>query len=399
MKRVALSLMWLASLPAQAVDWSGLIDVRAVAANSTRIRTDDRLCKLRGGSGLSLGQAILRGDAELADTVSAVVIASAAGDRAHAADINEAWLRWNPVPDGPWKLSVRAGAFFPEMSLENNGIGWTPTRTISASAINSWIGEELRTVGVEATLLRRGRPLGSPHDFAITGGLFRDNDPIGTLLTWRGWGIGDRITSLHEPLMLADLPVYRPDGKIARQTRSIHLFRELDGRLGYQVSVRYGYEGWLSLSAMHYDNRTDPQIVIDGQYGWRTRFDHVSAALQLGGWEWLAQAMNGTTMMGRNAAAVDFRAAYLMASHALGAGQMSARYDLFSARDIDRLPQDPNGEHGAAAALAYSYPLAQGWTLVGEALAVRSKRQARLQIGEQPQQTERSLSVSLRWRF
>lgn len=399
MKRVAFSLLLLASLPAWAVDWSGLIDLRAVAAHSTRSWTDEGLGKLRSDSGLSLGQAVLRGDAELAETVSGVLIATAADDRAHMADVSEAWLRWSPVPDGPWRLNVRAGAFFPEMSLENNGVGWTPTRTVSASAINSWIGEELRTVGVEASLLRRGRPLGSPHDFGITAGLFRDNDPIGTLLTWRGWGIGDRITSLHEPLILADLPVYRPTGNIPKQTRSIHLFRELDGRIGYQVSARYGYEGWLSLGAMHYDNRTNPQLVIDGQYGWRTHFDHVSASLLLGGWEWLAQAMRGNTMMGRNSATIDFHAGYLMASHALGAGKMSVRYDLFSTRDIDRFPVDPNGEHGSAVAVAYSHPLAAGWTLVGEALAVRSNRQARLLLGEQQRQTESSLTASLRWRF
>ena len=47
---------------------------------------------------------------------------------------------------------MKAGAFFPTISLENDDIGWTSPYTLSASAINTWIGEELRTIGTEGTL-------------------------------------------------------------------------------------------------------------------------------------------------------------------------------------------------------------------------------------------------------
>lgn len=388
--------------PALARDWSGLIDARLVRASAERSWTDGGLGKLRydaANDGLRLGQAVLRGDADVADTVSAVLIVQAADDRPHALDITEAWLRWNPLPTGPWKASVRAGTFFPALSLENDGVGWTTTRTISSSAINSWIGEELRNQGVELTLLRRGRAVESLHDIGVSATLLRANDPIGTLLTWRGWGVGDRISGLHEALPLADLPVYRADGMIPKQTRAIHPFRELDGRIGYQFGAHYGYAGMLTVDVVHYDNRANPLTVVDGQYSWRTRFDHVAASARWGQWTFLLQAMDGSTLMGAHAAAVKLDAAYVMASHALGRGQLSLRVDRFVTRDIDVFPSDPNGEHGRAVALAYAYPLAESWSLIAEALDVASTRAARTLAGEAPRQRERSLTTALRWRF
>ncbi len=391
-----------ASFPSSAIELSGTLDLRAVSASSARSWTGAGLGKLRydaHNDGVRLGQAILRADLDLADTVSATLIADANDQRSALVDLTEAWLRWNPVPSGPWKASLRAGAFFPAMSLENDGPGWTPTRTASTSAINSWIGEELRTVGIEASFLRRGRPLGSPHDIGFTLALHKANDPIGTLLTWRGWSISDRISGLREPLLLADLPVYRPDGPLRLQTRSMHMAREIDGRLGYQASVHYAYSGWLELNAMHYDNRADPLIVHDGQYAWRTRFNHLGARARHGHWEWMMQAMQGYTAMGRPGAAIDFRAAYLMATRRIGQHSVSLRFDRFDTRENDLIPTDPNGEQGRALALAYVHQLAPSWSVVAEAVSVHSTRPARLLIGQAPRQRENSLTTALRWRF
>ena len=53
--------------------------------------------------------------------------------------------------------SVKAGAFFPTISLENDDLGWTSPYTLTPSAINSWIGEELRTIGSEGIAALRHR--------------------------------------------------------------------------------------------------------------------------------------------------------------------------------------------------------------------------------------------------
>ena len=57
----------------------------------------------------------------------------------------------------PVSWSVKAGAFFPTISLENDDLGWTSPYTLTPSAINSWIGEELRTIGSEAHAALRHR--------------------------------------------------------------------------------------------------------------------------------------------------------------------------------------------------------------------------------------------------
>lgn len=292
--------------------------------------------------------------------------------------------------------------FFPPTSVEIDyeGIGWTPKRTISSAAINSWIGEELRTKGFEWSTLRLGRYADATYDVGLLAAVFTGNDPTGTLLAWRGWSISDRIAGHSEALQLADLPVYRPDGAIPRQSRTIHPFREIDGRPGYYVGMRLNRQQDLVLTALHYDNRADPRIVKSGQYAWRTRFDHVSALWRPApDWEILMQAMHGDTLMGANAVALDFRSWYLLASHPAGAGVLSVRFDRFSTSGHDILPADRNDETGYALALAYSMPLSDTFTLLLESLAVQSQRSSRQLIGEPIQQTGRTLMASLRWSF
>ena len=90
------------------------------------------------------------------------------------------------------------------VSLENDGVAWSPTRTLTASALNSWIGEEVRVTGLEASL-----ELFLPTaDLALTGAVFGGNDPCGSLLAWRGWAVGDRQTGRTDRLPLAPLPVF-----------------------------------------------------------------------------------------------------------------------------------------------------------------------------------------------
>ncbi|HEY5799815.1 MAG TPA: hypothetical protein VIT92_06325, partial [Burkholderiaceae bacterium] len=301
---------------------------------------------------------------------------------------------WSPVPEGPWRLRVRAGAFFPAMSLENEGLGWTPTRMISTSAINSWIGEELRIKGVEVNLARPGRVAGSEHDFGVTATVFGGNDPAGTLIAWRGWGVGDRITGLSETVRLPDLPVYRPDGPINKQTRDMRVFRELDGRAGYMLAANYGYAGVFEASAQHYDNRGDPWIVKQGQYSWTTRFNHVAARWRPGRtWDVSVQAMEGSTVMGRNAANVAYRAWYGLVSHPVLSGELALRYDRFRTRGRDVIPQDNNDEDGHAVALAYDYPLGEKVRVVAEVLRVESAR------GLAARQRNESVTVALRWQY
>lgn len=391
--------------PVLAAEWRGLLDLRAVDSDAARSFLDRGLGKSRydaASPAISIGQAVIHGEFDLADTVSASVELSGDDRHHNIVDVREAWMAWNPLPSGAWKTRVKAGSFFPPTSVEidYDGIGWTPKRTLSSAAINSWIGEELRTNGVEWSTRRLGRYANAPYDLGFVAAVFTGNDPAGTLLAWRGWSISDRIAGRNEALQLADLPVYRPDGAIPRQARTIHPFREIDGRPGYYAGINLAAGPNLELAALHYDNRANPLAVQHGQYGWRTRFDHVSAVWRPApGWDVLMQAMRGDTLMGANGVALDFRSWYALASHPVGAGGLTLRYDHFSTNGHDVLPDDPNDETGYAIALAYHMPLSDTLSLMLESLVVRSERPSRGLIAEQGRQTERSLTAALRWRF
>ena len=62
-------------------------------------------------------------------------------------DALETYLRYDDAGAHDLSWSVKAGAFFPTISLENDDIGWASPYTLTPSAINSWIGDEMRTIG------------------------------------------------------------------------------------------------------------------------------------------------------------------------------------------------------------------------------------------------------------
>src|SRR5207344_2211485 len=104
-----------------------------------------------------------------------------------------------------WLWSVKLGAFFPPISLENESTGWTSPWTLTPSAIDSWVGEELRTIGAEFHFEHRGRT----GTFEGGAAAFASNDPAGELLATRGWSRGDPASgwnsSLREPDVFAPL--------------------------------------------------------------------------------------------------------------------------------------------------------------------------------------------------
>src|SRR6185503_17136168 len=123
--------------------------------------------------------------------------------------------------------SVKTGAFFPSISLENDDIGWTSPYTLTPSAINSWIGEEIRTLGTEASLRWNAGDLGT---LTATGALICCNDEAGILMAERGWGMDDRPTGLFERVRMPDAT-----GRILHRPNPFYsgMFDEIDNRLGW----------------------------------------------------------------------------------------------------------------------------------------------------------------------
>ncbi len=355
--------------------------------------------------GLRLGQAVLDLRAELADSVEGRVWANAYTDRAGSlTELGEAWLLWRPVPDGAWRWRGKLGAFFPELSLENHDSGWTPHYLPSSSAINTWVGEELRTLGGELQLERDGRHAASRHDWRFTVAAFRWNDPAGSLLAWRGWSVGERVTGLRESLPLPqDAGLFGADGVWSRQQPAVEPFHEIDHRSGWYAGLRHRYDRRLSVEWLRYDNRGDPERLRDHQYAWRTRFDHLAFSWQRGDWTLLGQLMDGDTRMGfvarRKLVDVHYRAAYLLLSRQLGSQRLHLRLDRFRLRDRDMVAADPNHETGHALALGWDWQWRPDTRLALEWLQQDSTRPLRELAGVPVDRRERQLTALWRWQF
>ena len=412
-------LLFLAVAPAQAQaegSVSALLDLRVLATNADRSWLAGGLDKLRfdaGTDGLRLGAALVDGRARFTPTLSGHVTLAAYDDLGAAIHATEAYLQFAPVPASALRFQARLGAFYPPVSLENSGVGWTSPYTVSFSAIDSWLGEELRTVGAEVQLADMGAFRGSANDFSLTAAAFRFNDPAGAILAWRGWALHDRQTGLFEQLPLAPLPVFLPGGEYYPvQGQYDEPFLELDGRDGWYGAAEWKRLDRSRLRFLHYDNRGDPTVVVGGQWVWRTRFDHLGWQLRLGPhFEVLAQALRGDTRMdGYEGPLVDnrFWALYGLASYARGAQRATLRYDRFGVTDEDSTASDPNAEQGFACTAAYFYtpsPERLGWLAAGglrfgaELLVVDSRRPARELLGESPHRRETSFQLSAQWRY
>ena len=330
--------------------------------------------------------------------LSGLVSVVAQHDQDKAIDVSEAYLRWRPLPLGGVRMTVRAGIFYPPVSLEHGGGEWPVVETVTPSAINSWIGEEVKVGGVETTF----STMIGEHRLSLTGAAFELNDTAGTLLTFRGWSLHDEKATLFG---FQPLPVMNAfmRGAQAHETRPMI---DLDHRVGWYAKAVWAPPGPFQVQYFHYDNRGDPQAFDAGmQWGWRTRFDHVGATLDLGTRTRLtAQAIDGTTMMGYPGAGkvrwidMRYRSAFLLATRQSARGSISGRIEAFSTRNHGSAVVSEDDETGWAATAAMRWPVMRHATVLGEALHIHSRSDAFVREGESPRQDQNILRLTLRLR-
>jgi hypothetical protein len=409
----ALALALVGGPPAGAVEHrlEALLSLRGLATDVERSFLDGGLGKGRfdeGDEAVDLGAAIVDYRAQLLPALAVRAVASAYDSVDHPVDLNELYLEVRPVPRSAWRLQGRLGAFHAPFSLENTDVGWTTPYTVSSSAVNTWLGEELRTLGAEVQATRQGRLAGSPHDLGVVAGAFQGNDPAGALVSWRGWALHDRQTRLFERLPLAPLPALAPGGSFNPPQEAFEEpFREIDNRTGFYVGGQWDWADRSRVRLSRYDNNGDPTVVEDGQWAWDTRFDQAGWHLRLPrGWDVVVQALAGTTeMVGFEGPLVyaHYRARFLLVSHAWGRQRASVRFDDFLVDDQDAIPDDPNDEDGHAWTAAWFLAGERGaqgaWRVGVEALRVSSERAARALVGDPVRRDEDLLQVVAEWRF
>jgi hypothetical protein len=364
---------------AQQIGANALVDFGAVLPSNQRSFADGGLGKLEYGFGgqtsLATGQALVDVRAVPTDSLGAFATVRGAPGQHAPLDVLDAYLRYQPVSNASWLWSMKGGAFFPPISLENEGIGWTSPWTITSSAINSWVGDELRTIGGENDVEWRY----ATGALGLTGAVFGDNSPAGALLADRGWAFDSRPTGLFgEPRLPNALAAELGAPTPLREEP----FKQIGGNPGWYAGGSARADGLGRITALYYDNEADPRLHSGDDFAWRTKFASLGGELDIGDVVLLSQAMAGRTTIAPApmfSATTDFQAAYALAGYYFGDYRIAGRADLFATQ----LHNDPSGaapgEHGYALTLAGTWEAKRWLHLTAEVLYVASPRAAQLQ--------------------
>ena len=226
--------------------------------------------------------------------------------------IPEAYLEANARPGGD-RLRLRAGALFLPTSRENVDALWETAYTITPSALNSWLGEEFRPIGVDAAYTRR--------EFTAGATLFRGNDTLGSIPAVRGWAFRDHWATLGEWI--------RVDPEYFTSVSA-----ENDGRLGW--SARGVWNGQhLLVQLTHIDNRADG-LDYHELFNWGTRFDLAAAEYTVNDWTFAAEYGWGPTFLVVDGVRYysDLDAGYVLASRRWPSGRATIRVDSYAVNDL-----------------------------------------------------------------
>jgi hypothetical protein len=248
--------------------------------------------------------------------------------------IVEALLRREWDGDGSG-FGVQAGVMTPPFALERTGPAWTPERTLTPSALESWIWEEHGLAGVEAEWWKDtpgGLRLG------LLAGAGFGPDFFGKLLALRGWAMGDHLGGVG-----GDLPL--PDGS------RMEPFDEQDDRPALYTLLTLGDAGeraTLKLGA--FDNRGD-----EGEPGvWHTRLVTAGAIFHPHpSVDVVAQYLDGRARVRDTTNDSDLRAWYGLVSWRHRDQLFTLRYDDFRVEDVDG--GNPTGEEGDALTAAWLF--------------------------------------------
>jgi hypothetical protein len=397
MRALALVALMLTATAAAAEDGLDLqVDLRLIASDGRTSYLDGGLGKLRfdeDHDGLQIGR--LRGawSQEFGERWNVHADVSLwRWDDATRFDLTEAYLEFRPYPSEGWRSRLTVGASYLPVSLEHRAAGWTNPYLISSSAINTWVGEELRTIGAQYSLEWLGTRSGSDIDVGVEAAVYGWNDPAGVLIASRGWTVHDRQTMLFDKVGQPDVgPV---PGRV--------LFKEIDDRPGYWAGAHLRYLDRIELRYLHYDNRADPEKFDPGigDFAWLTRFDSVGLRAETsGGWTYIAQWLGGDTAIEPESGYErwNFHSTFALVSKAWGPHRLSARADWFETEHVMTSYPPPGGEDGSAITVGYSYDLDDHWHGAIEFLEIRSDTSMRAFIGEPTDAVERQLQLQVRY--
>jgi len=380
-------------------------DVRLVLVDGEPSWVNGGFGKLRSGSDGDLqfqpqiGNLSLVWKPQFTWSLGATIVGSIQGGQRNDAGLSQAYLTFKPMRGSKVTFSARAGLMFPPVSLEHEGADWHVKDSITPSAINSWIGEEVRPVGVETTL---GTDLGG-HQLRATAAVMAANDTSGTLLTFRGWALHDRTTIAFGSQPLPPLDEYIADYQAQHTHPLLDVGPGFAHRPGYYAKLAWQLPAPVRIELFHYDNRANPEDVdVNLEWGWHTWFNHLGVVADLRqGTQLKAQAIQGYTHMGfpeedgRRWINNRFRSAFVLLTHAFGPIGITGRVDTFDTRNHGSDVNDEYDDSGWSTMLAARHHWTHFTGLV-ELLHVSSRREDREEVGLDPRQRQTQIQAELR---
>jgi hypothetical protein len=381
---------------ANAADWELDLDARLLTVNGPPPLIAGGLGTLRFGgdeSGVRLGRARFAISQSLGEVLSMHLDASSWGDRDKTpVGVTEAYLQYRPYPRAGFRIRVKAGAFYAPISLENRASGWESPYTLSYSAIDSWLAEEVRTIGAEGQLDWLGSRTGHDFDLGAVAGVFGWDDGAGAALAGGGFTLTDRQTVLWGRIGQPGVP----------PLSAAEPFREMDGNAGAYGGLEARYLDRVVLRFLRYDNNANPGAVdtVTHTVAWNTTFDSAGLRVDGGnGWTGIIQWLKGATYISPQG--VDerwpFRASYVLLSKRFGRQTLSARYDKFEVDDASAADGDDYGwQKGHAFTLAYIFQPGPRWRYTLEWLQVVSASYNREEYEDGPpmaSQTQVQLAI------
>jgi len=388
------------SSPALAAEFhfDGYADLRLIVPSDQVSWQNGGLGKLRYGAEdnrpeLRLAEAVGQGVVLITPELMGLAVARIEPEQRTFFDLIEAFVRYRPVSTTAWRWSVKAGAFWAPISLENTELGWTSPWTLTPSAINTWVGEELRTVGMEGMLEWRSEA----RTLAVMASVYGWNDPTGILVADRGWGLHDRVTGIIDRPRL-------PDAQARATRKPIPLYTyevlEIDDKPGWYAAASWDEAGLGKLNLIYYNNQADPSVTYK-QVAWRTDFWNVGVSTNIGNVTLLTQAMTGNTLITPSVtffSDTEFSAAYLLAGWTISeAWRVAGRVDVFSNNEARPNLATNLSEHGNALTFAVNYLPYEWLRITAEAIRVESTRRQRTQDGLNPHAVENQLQLSARF--
>ena len=387
---------------------SGLIDIRWSQTNSIKSHQFGGYGKYRYSDGgeLNLAQLSTVIKSSWNDSLSSHVVLSAyAQEKETDIGLTEGYIQYRSLPSqSGYRYNLKVGVLYPQLSINNQGPGWSSPFTLTNSVINSWLAEEVRHLGINFRWDMLGRFAQRDYDVSLALDLFRHNDTTGALLAWHGWAMSSQQTLWRQSKPLPTMMVRTPGQVLENQSDDSDPFTEVDHRSGYNLVAIWKKGRDLKFQLGRYDNRATPYVIEDGQYAWHTPFDHLGIQWRLSdNFNFFFQYLKGSTKMqnwSRNNIVYNgISSAYLLGSYRKEKSRANVRLDYFDIDDRDTTANDNNHEYGHAITINYHYQPKRSWVGIIEYNRIESVRPARVDYMGELDSTEHQLQFALRYYY